>query len=122
MNSSPPSPVTKLAPRTRSTGPNYSSDPETLPSYSPVPEAREYAFRPRFEFHDGANETTEELTFKLFNSADLDMESRHIPIDGRENKSWEYLRAVAKKDLKDFGEYLGVDKISYPELIPELQH
>ena len=38
MNSSSTSPVTKLAPRTRSLGPNYSSDPETLPSYSPVPE------------------------------------------------------------------------------------
>jgi len=33
MNLSPPSPVTKLAPRPRSPGPNYSSDPETLPSY-----------------------------------------------------------------------------------------
>jgi len=48
------------------------------------------------------------------------MESCHIPIDSRENKSWEYLRAVAKWDLKDFGEYLGVDNISYLELIPEL--
>ena len=28
---------------------------------------------------------------------------------------------MAKEDLKDFGEYLGVDKISYSELIPELQ-
>jgi len=59
MNSSPPSPVTKLAPRPRSPGPNYSSDPETLPSYSPVPEAREYAFRPRIVFNDSANKTTE---------------------------------------------------------------
>jgi len=39
MNSSLPSPVTRLALRPRSPGPNYSSDPETLPSYSPVPEA-----------------------------------------------------------------------------------
>jgi len=95
MNSSPPSPVMKLAPRPRSPVPNYSSDPETLPSYSPVPEAREYAFRPRIVYNDGANETTEELTFKSFNSADPDKESRHIPIDGKGNKSWEYLRAVA---------------------------
>jgi len=55
MNSAPPSPVTKLAPRPRSPGPNYSSDPETLPSYSPVPEAREYAFRPRIVYNDGTN-------------------------------------------------------------------
>jgi len=39
MNSSLPSPIMKLAPRLRSSGPNYSYDPETLPSYSPVPEA-----------------------------------------------------------------------------------
>jgi len=121
MNLSPPSPVTKLAPRPHSSGPNYSSDPETLPSYSPVPEAREYAFRPRIVFNDGANKTTEELTFKLFNSTDPEMESRQIPIDRLGNKSWEYLRPVAKEDLDDFGKYLGVDKISYPELIPELQ-
>jgi len=38
MNSSPPSPVATLAPRPRSPEPNYFSDPETLPSYSPVPE------------------------------------------------------------------------------------
>jgi len=87
MNSSPPSPVTKLPPRPCSTGPNYSSDPETLPSYSLVPEAQEYVFRPRIIFNDGANKTIEELTFKSFNSADADMESRHIPIGGRENKS-----------------------------------
>jgi len=122
MNSAPPSPVTKLAPRPRSPGPNYSSDPETLPSYSPVLEAREYAFRPRIVYNDGANETTEELTFKSFNSANPDMESRHIPIDGKGNKSWEYLRAVAKDDLKDIGEFLGFVDISYPELVPELQH
>jgi len=121
MNSSSPSAVMKLAPHPRSPGPNYSSDPETLPSYSPVPKAREYAFRPRIVCNDGANETTEELTFKLFNSTDLDMESRQIPIDGRGNKSWEYLRAVAKENLDDFGKYLGVDNISYPELVPELQ-
>jgi len=121
MNSSPPSPVTKLAPRPRSPGPNEPSDPETLPSYSPVPEAREYAFCPRIVFNNGANETTEELIFKSFNSTDTHMETRKIPIDGRGNKSWEYLQAVAKEDLKDFGEYLSVDKISYPELIPELQ-
>jgi len=84
MNSSP---VTKLAPRPRSPGPNYSSDPETLPSFSPVPEAREYAFRPRIVYNDSVNETTEELTFKSFNSADPDMESRHIPIAGKGNKS-----------------------------------
>jgi len=70
MNSSPSSRVTKLAPRSRSPVPNYFSDPETLPSYSPVPEAREYAFHPRIVYNDGVNETTEELTFKLFNSAD----------------------------------------------------
>jgi len=120
MNSSPPSSVMKLAPHPCSLGPNYSSDPQTLPSYSPVPEAREYAFRPRIVFNDGAHETIEELTFKLFNSADTDVETRKIPIDGSGNKSWGYLRAVAKEDLKDFGEYLGVEKISYPELIPEL--
>jgi len=119
MNSSP---VMKLAPRPRSPGPNYFSDPETLPSYSPVPEAREYAFRPRIVYNDGAIETTEELTFKSFNSADPDMESRHIPIDGKGNKSWEYLRAAAKEDLKDIGEFLGFVDISYPELVPELQH
>jgi len=28
---------------------------------------------------------------------------------------------VAKEYLDDFGKYLGVDKISYPELVPELQ-
>jgi len=28
---------------------------------------------------------------------------------------------VAKEDLDDFGKYLGVDNISYPELVPELQ-
>jgi len=39
MNSSPPSLVTKLAPCPRSPRPNYSSDPENLPSYLPVPEA-----------------------------------------------------------------------------------
>jgi len=88
MNSSPPSPIMKLAPRTRSPGPNYSSDPETLPSYSPIPEAREYVFRTRIVYNDGANETTEELTFKSFNSADPDMESRHIPINGKGNKGW----------------------------------
>ena len=49
------------------------------------------------------------------------MESRQIPIDGCGNKSWEYLRAVAKEDLDDFGKYLSVDKISYPELVPEFQ-
>jgi len=49
------------------------------------------------------------------------MESHQIPIDGRGNKSLEYLRAVAKKDLDDFGKYLGIDEISYPELVPELQ-
>jgi len=73
MNSSPPSPVTKLAPRPCSIVANYSSDLETLPSYSPVPEARKYAFRRRMVFNDGANETIEELTFKSFNSADPDM-------------------------------------------------
>jgi len=49
------------------------------------------------------------------------MESRHIPINSRENKLWKYLQAVAKEDLKDFREYLSVDKISYPELIHQLQ-
>jgi len=122
MNSSSPSPVMRLAPHPRSPGPNYSSDPETLPSYSPVPEGREYAFRPRIVYNDGANETTEELTFKSFNSTDPDIESRHIPIDGKGNKSWEYLRAVAKEDLKDIGEFLGFVDISYLELVPELQH
>jgi len=87
MNPSLPSPVTKLAPRPHSLGPNYSSDPETLCAYPPIPEAREYAFCLRIIFNDSANETTEELTFKLFNSADPDMESHHIPIDGQENKS-----------------------------------
>jgi len=87
MNSSPPSPVTKLAPRPYSPGPNYFSNPETLPSYSPVPEVREYAFRPRIVYNDGANETTQELIFKSFNSPDLDMESRQIPIDGHGHKS-----------------------------------
>jgi len=48
--------------------------------------------------------TTEELIFKSFNSTDPDMESRHIPIDGKGNKSWEYLRAVDKQDLKNIGE------------------
>jgi len=76
MISSLTSPVTKLAPRPRSPGPYYLSDPETLHSYSPVPEAREYAFRPRIAFNDGAHETTEELTFKSFNSANTDMETR----------------------------------------------
>jgi len=112
MNSTPPSPVTKLAPRPRSPRPNYSSDPETLPSYLPAPEAREYGFRPRIVFNDGGHETTEELTFKSFKSADTDMETRKIPIDGSGNKSWEYLQAVAKEDLNDFGKYLGVHKIS----------
>jgi len=50
------------------------------------------------------------------------MESRHIPIDGEGNKSWEYLQAVAKEDLKDIREFLGFVDISYPELVPELQH
>jgi len=50
------------------------------------------------------------------------MESRQIPIDGQGNKSWEYSRAVAKEDLDNFEKYLSVDKISYPELVPELQH
>jgi len=49
------------------------------------------------------------------------MESRQIPIGGEGNKSWDYLRAVAKEDLDNFGKYLGVDKISYPKLVPELQ-
>jgi len=39
MSLSLPSLVTKLAPCSYSLGPNYSSDPETLPSYSSVPEA-----------------------------------------------------------------------------------
>jgi len=121
MNLSPPSPVTKLAPRTCSPEPNYSPDPETLPSYSPVPKAREYAFCPRIILNDGANETTEQLTFKSFKTTDLDMESHQIPIDGRGNKLWKYLQAVAKEDLDDFGKYLGVHNISYPELVPELQ-
>jgi len=73
-------------------------------------------------YNDGANETTEELTFKSFNSADPDMESHHIPINGKGNKAWEYLRAMAKEDLKDIGEFLGFVDISYPELVPELQH
>jgi len=64
MNSSPPSPVTKLAPCPCSLRPNYFLDPETLPSYSPVPEAQQYAFRSRIMFNDGANETTKELLFK----------------------------------------------------------
>ena len=89
MNSSPPSPITKLAPCPRSPLPNYSSDPESLPSCSPVPEAREYAFCPRIIFNDSDNETTEKLSFKSFNSTDPDMESRQIPIDGCGNKSWE---------------------------------
>jgi len=121
MNSSSPSSVTKLAPYLRSPGSNYSSDPKTLASDSPVPEARECTFRARIIFNDGANETTEELSFKSFNSADPDMESRQIPIDEPGNKSWEYLRALAKEDLDDFGKQLGVDNISYAELIPELQ-
>jgi len=50
------------------------------------------------------------------------MESRHIPIDGKGNKSWEYLRAMAKEDLKDIGESISFVDISYPELVPELQH
>ena len=37
MNSSSPSPIMKLAPRSCSPGLNYLSDPKTLPSYSPVP-------------------------------------------------------------------------------------
>jgi len=49
------------------------------------------------------------------------METCKIPINGSGNKSLEYLRAVAKEDLKDFGECLGIEKISYPQLIPELQ-
>jgi len=49
------------------------------------------------------------------------MESHQIPIDGHGNELWEYLRAVAKEDLDDFGKYLSVDNISYPELVPELQ-
>jgi len=122
MNSSPLSPVMKLAARPCSPGPNYSSDPETLRSCSPVPEAREYAFRPRIFYNDYANETTEELTFKSFNSTDPDMESCHILIHGKGKKSWEYLRGVAKEDLKDTGEFLGFVDISYPELVPELQH
>jgi len=121
MNSSPPTPITKLAPCPRSTGPNHSFDPETLPSYSPVPEAQEYAFCPRIVFNDRANKTTEKLIFKSFNSTNPHMESRQIPIDRHGNKSWEYLQAVAKEDLDDFGKYLLVDKISYPELVPELQ-
>jgi len=72
-------------------------------------------------FNDGANETTEELSFKLFNSADPDIESHQIPIDGEGNKSWENLRAMAKEDLDDFGKYLSVDKISDPELVAALQ-
>jgi len=122
MNSSSLSPVTKLAPHPHSQGLNYSSDPKTLPSYLPVSEAREYAFHPRIVYNNGATETTEELTFKSFNSADPDMEFRHICIDGKRNKSWEYLRAVAKENLKDIGEFLSFVDISYPELVPELQH
>jgi len=122
MNSSPLSPVTKMAPHPRSSRPNYSSDPKTLPSYLPVPEAREYAFRPRIVYNDDANKTTEELIFQSCNFADLNMESHHIPIDGKGNKLWEYLRAVAKEDLKDIGEFLSFVDISYPELLLELQH
>jgi len=87
MNLSTPSPVMKLAPHPRSPEPNYFSDPETLSSYSPVPEAQEYRFRPRIVYNDGANETTEELTFKSFNSSEPDIESHHIPIDGKGTKS-----------------------------------
>jgi len=49
------------------------------------------------------------------------MESREIPIDGSGNKSWEYLRAVAKEDLEEIGKTYGVDKDSYAKLIPELK-
>jgi len=85
VDSPPFSPVTKLALRSRS--PQYSSNPETLPSYSPVPEAQEYVFYPRIVFNDHGNKTTEELSFKSFNSTDPNMESRQIPIDGSGNKS-----------------------------------
>jgi len=67
VDSSPPSPVMKLAPRPCSPEPNYSSDPETLPSYSPVPEAEEHAFRPKVVYYDGPYETTQELSFKSYN-------------------------------------------------------
>jgi len=73
-------------------------------------------------FNDRANKTTEELTFQSFNFADPKMESHHIPVDGKGNKSWVYLRAVAKENLKDIREFLSFVDISYPELISELQH
>jgi len=87
VHSSPSSSVMKLAPRSHSPGPSYFSDPETLPSYFPVPEVREYVFCPRIVFYDSTNKTTNELTFKSFNAANTDIESRAIPINGRGNKS-----------------------------------
>jgi len=58
MSSSPCCPITKLAPHPCSPELNYFSDPETLPSYSPVPEAEEHAFRPRVVYYDGSHDTT----------------------------------------------------------------
>jgi len=58
VDSSPPSPVMKVAPCSHSPEPNYSFDPETLSSYSPVPEAEEHAFRPKIVYCNGPHETT----------------------------------------------------------------
>jgi len=58
VDSSPLSPVMKLATHLHSPEPNCSSDPKTLPSYSPVLEAEEHAFRPKVVYYDGPYETT----------------------------------------------------------------
>jgi len=109
----------KLAPCPHSLEPNYSSDPETLSSYSPVPEAEEHAFRPKVVCYDGPYETTEELLFKSYNRPDPDMQKLSISINGSRNKPWEYLRVITKQDLHEFGKSHGVSNPSYPELIPE---
>jgi len=119
VDSSPPSPVMKLASRPCSPEPNYSSDPETVPSYSPVPEAEEHAFRLKVVYYDGPHETTQELLFKFYNRPNPDMQRLPILINGSENKPWEYFRAVTKEDLHEFGKSHGVSNPSYPELIPE---
>jgi len=86
VDSSPLSPVTKLAPRPRSPEPNCSFDPETLPSYSPVPKVEEHAFQLKVVYYDGPHETTQELSFKSYNRPNPNMQRPPIPIDGKGNK------------------------------------
>jgi len=73
VDSSTPSPVTKLATRTYCPEPHYSSDAETLPSYLLVLEAEEHAFRLEVVYYDRPHKTTQELSFKSYNRRNPDM-------------------------------------------------